>query len=821
MGLSVLAEYALRGLESLADDDAVLYGLLEEEHRRQAETLMMVAASSVADASVLACEGTVVSNVTTEGYPGARFHAGCEFVDDIERLAVERAKRAFGARYANVQPHSGTSANEIVMFSLLSPGDVILGMDIGCGGHLTHGAQRSVTGRYFQGVAYGLDRDGRIDYEQVRNLALEHRPKLIVAGASCYPRLIDFRRFRSIADEAGALLMADISHIAGLVAAGEHPSPIDEAHFTTTSTYKQLFGPRGGLILIGKDFDRTAPGRKQSLSDLIQKGVFPYFQGTPHLSGIAAKARALALVDTPGFKALARRIVESAGVLAACLRDAGYHVLTGGSDNHMVVLDVAASGLTGVIAERALEECRIVVNKNRIPGDLKPPSVASGLRLGTNTLALRGLSAADMPRCAALFDRVLKGVRPRSEVDYDLCPARSSKRSWKSKKSAGSTRSLAFRPTPGDNRRRTGGSPCSPESRRVDRREAATETEPASSAGGSPEVSEGEAGDERRVALDRLAVRGYDSPALRRSEPVVTSGRREIEPADFEAVTNNDRLEISTRPRPPRRNPAMTLASGPKPLSLETRREFETQLLKARGSRGPAKRIPKRQGPGPWPLSFAQERLWFLEQLNPGTSVHHMPFPARLKGDFDLGVFQAVLDEIVARHESLRTSFVMRDGQPVQTVRDAAPLPIAFIDLRGLPEGEREAEMLRRLREDAERPFDLAAAPLRVTVVRSGDREYGLLVLMHHIVSDGWSVGRFFSEVVALYRAFSRGEASPLAPLPIQYADYAVWQRDRLQGDALTRHLTYWTSQLEGVAPLELPLDHARPPVQTHRGKTR
>jgi glycine hydroxymethyltransferase len=423
MGLSALAEFALRGLEHLADRDPALYDLLEEEHRRQGNTLAMVAASSVADPSVLACMGTAISNVTTEGYPGARFHAGCEFVDEIERLAVDRAKELFGARYANVQPHSGSSANEIVMFSVLRPGETILGMDMECGGHLTHGAARSVSGQYFRAIAYGLDADGRIDLEQVRSLALEHRPKLIVTGASCYPRAIDFGRFRAIADEVGALVLADISHIAGLVAAGEHPSPIDEAHFTTTSTYKQLYGPRGGLILMGRDFDRAAPTGKQTLASLIQKAVFPFFQGTPDLGAIAAKARALGLALTPEFREMARRIVSDAAVLAAGLRDKGYRVLTGGTDNHMIVVDLSPSGLTGVIAERALEECQIIVNKNRIPGDTKPPGVASGMRLGSNSLAARGISAAEMPLCADLIHRVLRSVRPEGDRDYELSPS--------------------------------------------------------------------------------------------------------------------------------------------------------------------------------------------------------------------------------------------------------------------------------------------------------------------------------------------------------------------------------------------------------------
>jgi glycine hydroxymethyltransferase len=418
----ILAELSLRGLEVLHDEDPTLYQLLEHEYHRQAGTLVMVAASSVADPSVLACEGMITTNVTTEGYPGQRFHAGCEVVDQIERLAVERAKAAFGARYANVQPHSGSSANQLVMFSLLRPGDVLLGMDLNSGGHLTHGSKDAVSGQYFHSVSYGLDADGLIDYDQVRELALEHRPRLIICGASCYPRTIDFRRFREIADEVGAFLLADISHIAGLVVAGEHPSPIDHAHFTTTSTYKQLDGPRGGLVLMGRDHDQPAPHGKRTLADLVQKAVFPFFQGTPNLSAIAAKARALHELLRPEFKAVARRIVSGAHALARCFLDLGYQVLTGGTDTHMILIDLRDQGLTGCIAEKALEECDIIVNKNRVPGDPRPARVTSGLRLGTNCLAVRSMGASEMPACAALVDRVLRGLEVRDEVRYVLCP---------------------------------------------------------------------------------------------------------------------------------------------------------------------------------------------------------------------------------------------------------------------------------------------------------------------------------------------------------------------------------------------------------------
>jgi len=418
-----IAALGQRGLEMLGREDPGLHALLEREYTRQGDTLMMIAAASLASPSVLVCEGMPTVSVTTEGYPGARFHAGCGVVDEIERLAIERAKAAFGARYANVQPHSGSSANAILTCSLLKPGDTLLGMEISAGGHLTHGARASMSGQFFRSVGYGVDESGRIDYGQVERLAREERPRLIICGASAYPRTIDFRRFRQIADEVGALLLADISHIAGLVVAGEHPSPIDHAHFTTTSTYKQLCGPRGGLILMGRDCDQRAPDGKQTLAEMLQKAVFPFFQGTPSLGTIASKARALANVCTPEFKQLAHRIVTSAGRLAQCFIEKDYRVLTGGSDNHLVVIDVLAKGVTGVIAERALEECNIIVNKNKIPGDKHPALITSGMRLGTNSLALRGLTAEEMPHCADLIHKVLGSLKVMGKTEYELADA--------------------------------------------------------------------------------------------------------------------------------------------------------------------------------------------------------------------------------------------------------------------------------------------------------------------------------------------------------------------------------------------------------------
>lgn len=417
---SRLAKFAAQGMERLQGDDPVLYQWLDREYRRQANVLTMVAASSITDPSVLACEAMVPMNVTAEGYPGARFHAGCKFVDEVEQLAIDRAKAAFRAEYANVQPHSASQANQIVMCSLLKPGETLLGMDLSSGGHLTHGAKPSISGQYFNAIGYGLNEAGGIDYDRVERLARAYRPKLIICGTTAYPRIIDFGRFREIADAVGAFLLADITHIAGLVIAGEHPSPIDHAHFTTTCTHKQLYGPRAGLILMGKDHHAPDPGGKKTLSDLIQSAVFPFFQGAPNLNAIAAIARALAIAAQPDFTRLAQRIVADAKALAQCFVEKGYRLVTGGTDNHLVVIDVVSRGLTGIIAERALEECDIIVNKNRIPGDTKSSLITSGIRLGANTLAFRGMGRGEMAECADLVDEVLSSTRADGERQYLL-----------------------------------------------------------------------------------------------------------------------------------------------------------------------------------------------------------------------------------------------------------------------------------------------------------------------------------------------------------------------------------------------------------------
>ncbi|MFD6416131.1 serine hydroxymethyltransferase [Streptomyces sp. NPDC060194] len=410
-----LVTFAGSAAARLRRADATLYDLLNREAARQHSTLMMVAASSVADPSVLACGGSALGNLTAEGYPGGRYHAGCSVADDIERLAIDRAKTAFGAQDAIVQPHSGSSANLAVLTALLAPGDTLLGLDLDCGGHLTHGSPASVSGRYYNAVGYRLTREGLLDYDRIRDLALAHSPKLIVAGASAYPRTIDFARFREIADETGAYLLADISHIAGLVAAGLHPSPIDHAHITTTSTYKQLYGPRGGLILLGRDARSSGPERG-TLASTMRRAVFPFTQGTPDLASIAAKARALDFVAGPDFAELAKRLADGAHAIAERLSARGLPLVTGGTDTHMVLIDLRPTGLTGDVAEQALESCGIIVNRNRVPGDTTPVRTTGGLRLGSNTLAARGMDRTAAGACADLVADVLDALRAGSGV---------------------------------------------------------------------------------------------------------------------------------------------------------------------------------------------------------------------------------------------------------------------------------------------------------------------------------------------------------------------------------------------------------------------
>ena len=411
-------------LNALKEQDDQIYQLINREYERLQNSLQLIAAENQCSRAVLAALGSILQNKTTEGFPGARYHGGCEVVDEVENLAASRACETFGAKYANVQPHSGTTANQIVLTALLERGDKILSLGLDQGGHLSHGAGVSFSGKFFDVESYYVDKQTfLLDYDAIRDKALACRPRLIICGASAYSRTMDFQAFRRIADEVGAYLMADISHIAGLVIAGAHPSSIDEAHFTTTSTYKPG-GPRGGLILMGKDYDTkmTVSGKKVSLWEHIQKTTFPGVQGTPYLNNAAAKA--VFFKETLGAEYRARqfKIVENSKRLAQTLLDMGHDVLTGGTDNHMALINVGnlRQGLTGVVAQKALEECGIVVNMNRLPYDSRPAAVASGIRLGTPIVTRNGMGPQQMDAIAGLLDEILREVKIVSERQYEI-----------------------------------------------------------------------------------------------------------------------------------------------------------------------------------------------------------------------------------------------------------------------------------------------------------------------------------------------------------------------------------------------------------------
>jgi glycine hydroxymethyltransferase len=403
----------------LAAVDPEVARWIGEEERRQNGNLELIASENWVSRAVREAQGSVLTNKYAEGYPGKRYYGGCEFVDRIEQLAIDRAKALFGAEHANVQPHSGSQANMAVYLTALSPGDTILGMDLSHGGHLTHGHPLSFSGKEYRIVAYGVRReDERIDYDRLAELAREHRPKLIIAGASAYSRVIDFARFGEIAAEVGAALMADVAHIAGLIVAGLHPSAVPHAAFVTTTTHKTLRGPRGGMVLCrsvhAKDLDRI---------------VFPGIQGGPLEHVIAAKAVALTEAATPEFADYQRRIVENAKALAAALLSRGFRLVSGGTDNHLMMLDVGARGLSGRDAEKALDAVGLTVNKNTIPFDPKPPMVASGIRVGTPAVTTRGMTPAEMDVIAAALARTLEApddAAVRAEVRRtvsELCEA--------------------------------------------------------------------------------------------------------------------------------------------------------------------------------------------------------------------------------------------------------------------------------------------------------------------------------------------------------------------------------------------------------------
>ncbi|MDO4349014.1 MAG: serine hydroxymethyltransferase [Eubacteriales bacterium] len=388
------------------ETDPELFQAIEDEVQRQREHIELIASENFVSPAVMEAMGSPLTNKYAEGYPGKRYYGGCQYVDVAEELARNRAKRLFGAEHANVQPHSGAQANTAVYFAMLNPGDTVLGMNLSHGGHLTHGSPVNISGKYFHFVPYGVDEStGRIDYDAVRSLAREHRPKLIVAGASAYPRAISFATLRGIADEVGALLMVDMAHIAGLVAAGEHESPVPYADFVTTTTHKTLRGPRGGLILC-----------KEQYAKAIDKAIFPGTQGGPLMHVIAAKAVCFQEALKPDFKAYQHQIIRNAKALENAFRSLDIQMVSGGTDNHLLLMDLTNTQRTGKEMEALLGQCNITVNKNTIPGEQRSPMVTSGVRVGTPAVTTRGMTEEDMALIAGFIKRVLDGGE-------DACPA--------------------------------------------------------------------------------------------------------------------------------------------------------------------------------------------------------------------------------------------------------------------------------------------------------------------------------------------------------------------------------------------------------------
>ncbi len=385
---------------TVQDTDPELDAALRAELGRQQAQIELIASENIVSRAVLEAQGSVLTNKYAEGYPGRRYYGGCEHVDVAESLAIERAKRLFNCEFANVQPHSGAQANGAVMLALCTPGDTILGMSLDAGGHLTHGAKPALSGKWFNAVTYGLDQDGLLDMAEIERLALEHRPKLIIAGASAYSRVIDFAAFRRIADQVGAFLLVDMAHIAGLVAAGCHPSPLSHAHVTTTTTHKTLRGPRGGLILTD-DAD---------LAKKMNSAVFPGLQGGPLMHVIAAKAVAFQEALTPEFKLYSRRVVENAKALADVMLERGCDIVSGGTDNHLMLVDLRPKGVTGKQAQTHLECAGITCNKNGVPNDPEKPTVTSGIRLGTPAGTTRGFGIAEFQEIGHAINDVLDAL---------------------------------------------------------------------------------------------------------------------------------------------------------------------------------------------------------------------------------------------------------------------------------------------------------------------------------------------------------------------------------------------------------------------------
>lgn len=407
----------MSALETLWRSDPDVARIIAHEARRQREGLELIASENYTSRAVLEAQGSILTNKYAEGYPGNRYYGGCEYVDMVENLARNRAKELFGAVYTNVQPHSGTQANMAVYFTFLKPGDKVLGMNLSHGGHLTHGSPVNFSGQLYHFVAYGVDRETElIDYDQIEAVARREQPKMITVGASAYSRAIDFARFRQIADAVGAFLFADIAHPAGLIAKGLLPSPVPDAHVVTTTTHKTLRGPRGGMILMGQDFENpfgqkaAKSGRTFMMSELLDKNVIPGAQGGPLMHAVAAKAVGFAENLQPEFAEYAAQIIRNAQALADALIARGYHIISGGTDNHLMLVDLRNKGVTGKAAQEALDKAGITLNKNSVPFDDKSPLITSGIRIGTPAVTTRGMGVAEMDRIAALIDEVIARI---------------------------------------------------------------------------------------------------------------------------------------------------------------------------------------------------------------------------------------------------------------------------------------------------------------------------------------------------------------------------------------------------------------------------
>ena len=399
----------------LSRTDPELWDAISLEMRRQEDHVELIASENYVSPAVLAAQGSVLTNKYAEGYPGRRYYGGCEYVDLAETLAIERAKKLFGADWANVQPHSGSQANQAVYFSVLQPGDTVLGMSLAHGGHLTHGSPVNLSGKLYRFVSYGLNEREEIDYDAAERLALEHRPKLVVTGASAYALRIDWRRFRDIADQVGALLMADMAHYAGMVAVGLYPSPIGIAHYVTSTTHKTLRGPRGGLVLGGGDGSQADRGKQ------INSTIFPGLQGGPLMHVIAAKAAAFGEALRPEFKAYQQQVLDNAQAMARVLMSRGVRIVSGRTESHMMLLDLRGKKITGKDAEAALGRAHITVNKNAIPNDPEKPMVTSGVRIGTPAMTTRGFKVPEAERLAHLIADVLD--RPADEASLERVAA--------------------------------------------------------------------------------------------------------------------------------------------------------------------------------------------------------------------------------------------------------------------------------------------------------------------------------------------------------------------------------------------------------------